>query len=170
MMIDCHNRFNRWVSKLSVCQSNDNQELIGWWDGCFRKDPWPERGSCGEQRCFPKELNRKHHSCCSTHTPPIELCCQDVHAQCLCNIPWCVNLTTAYSFFCVPQDILSYPYYDLSSHGSIRRWASIQYPSIWACNNERRDVCNWCCFFSTWLVWWIKGVVKHHSLWRRNAI
>jgi len=72
----------------------------------------------------------------------------------------------------VAGDILSDPYDDLWSDGSIQRGGSIHYPriQIQAYNNAMRDVCNWGFLFSAGLVWIIEGVVKHHTLWQQGGM
>jgi len=131
MKVACPDTMNKCVSLLAGCLCYDHRELIGWQHGCFSPNPWLERGSWGEQWCFDKELNRKHHCCCSTHRPPIEWGFKVVNAQCMCNIPSRAKLHTTYSSRWVAGDIISYAIYDLQSHARVQRWASIQYPSMW---------------------------------------
>jgi len=111
------------------------------------------------------------HCCCLTHKGPIGSGCKVIHKQLMCNISSRANLLTGYSSCLVPGDIISDPFYDLYSHGSVRRGAAIYYLSIWtrACNKERQDVCDERFFFSARVVSWIKGVVKQRRSWQQNG-
>jgi len=72
----------------------------------------------------------------------------------------------------VPEDIISYPFYDLYSHRLVRRWASIQFSSIWteADTKEMWDVCDWGVSFSAGLLSRFKGIVTLHRSSKRNGI